>query len=194
MRKIGFAIIVLWTSFLSAQGFSQQDVLDFQIQLNHEFATPQESPLDPDDLKHFKSLDFFAPDAAFAVTATFVRTPNEKPFAMKTTTRRLPMYVKYGELHFSIEGKKLVLNAYRSMTAQDDLLFVPFTDRTNGDTTYGGGRYIDLPIPAGDTLLLDFNKAYNPYCAYSSRYSCPRVPKENDLPVEIRAGVKKFHD
>jgi uncharacterized protein (DUF1684 family) len=73
-------------------------------------------------------------------------------------------------------------------------LFLPFLDNTNGDTTYGGGRYIDLRIPEGDTIEIDFNKAYNPYCAYNSRYSCPIVPRENYLDTNIEAGVKKFHD
>ncbi|WP_192347263.1 DUF1684 domain-containing protein [Algoriphagus sp. Y33] len=71
------------------------------------------------------------------------------------------------------------------------VLFLPFTDQTNGGETYGGGRYMGLTIPTGDTIELDFNKAYNPYCAYASGYACPIPPKENDLEVPIRAGVMK---
>ena len=73
-----------------------------------------------------------------------------------------------------------------------DYLFLPFLDLTNGKTTYSGGRYIDLRIPEGDTIIIDFNKAFNPYCAYSHHYSCPVVPSENYLDFEVRAGVKKF--
>jgi uncharacterized protein (DUF1684 family) len=69
-------------------------------------------------------------------------------------------------------------------------LFIPFRDLTSGKESYGGGRYIDTEIPAGETLILDFNRAYNPYCAYSHRYSCPIPPEENTLKVEIRAGEK----
>ena len=74
-----------------------------------------------------------------------------------------------------------------------DYLFLPFTDPTNGVTTYGGGRYLDLMIPATKVVQLDFNKAYNPYCAYSGNYSCPIPPEENHLEIEIKAGVKKYH-
>jgi uncharacterized protein (DUF1684 family) len=73
-------------------------------------------------------------------------------------------------------------------------LFLPFSDLTCGKESYIGGRYIDLKIPTSDTILIDFNTAYNPYCAYNHKYSCPIVPLENDLPVAINAGVKKFHD
>ena len=73
-----------------------------------------------------------------------------------------------------------------------DYLFLPFTDLTNGDTTYGGGRYIDMRIPEKNTIILDFNQSYNPYCAYGGNYSCPIPPAENNLDIAITAGVKKF--
>ena len=75
-----------------------------------------------------------------------------------------------------------------------DYLFLPFSDLTCGKDSYIGGRYIDMRIPKSNTVLIDFNKAYNPYCAYSYKYSCPIVPLDNDLDIEILAGVKKFHD
>jgi len=74
----------------------------------------------------------------------------------------------------------------------EDYLFLPFTDATNGNETYGGGRYIDLSIPNGDQIVIDFNKAYNPYCTYNKKYSCPIVPSQNALDIEIFAGVKAF--
>ncbi len=74
----------------------------------------------------------------------------------------------------------------------ENYLFLPFTDLTNGNGTYGGGRYIDLEIPKGDTMVIDFNKSYNPYCAYNGKYSCPIPPKENDLNIAIKAGVKNY--
>ena len=76
--------------------------------------------------------------------------------------------------------------------AESDYLFLPFLDATNGIETYGGGRYIDLSIPQGNQLTIDFNTAYNPYCAYNEKYSCPIVPRENYLPLKINAGVKRF--
>lgn len=188
---------------LQAIGFAQQkfDKLaaeNFRSALNAEYAG-SESPLMEKDKKGFKSLDFYPIDEAYFVIAEFVRTENEKPFAMKTSTSRLPMYEKYGEIHFTLGGKPLKLNVYRSLDLSKkeeykEYLFLPFSDTTNGDETYLGGRYIDLKIPQGNTLAIDFNQAYNPYCAYNHKYSCPAVPQENVLDVAVRAGVKKFHD
>jgi uncharacterized protein (DUF1684 family) len=73
-------------------------------------------------------------------------------------------------------------------------LFLPFTDLTSGVESYGGGRYIDMEVQKGNTWTIDFNKGYNPYCAYNEKYSCPIPPAENDLKVEVKAGVKKYHD
>jgi hypothetical protein len=118
---------------------------------------------------------------------------------MKTTTERLAKERVFGVLSFIINNKPFVLNVYQSEFASDsdadaDYLFLPFLDDSNGETTYGGGRYIDLYIPNGDTLVVDFNKAYNPYCAYNDKYSCPIVPRENYLPLKVMAGVKRFED
>ncbi len=71
-------------------------------------------------------------------------------------------------------------------------LFVPFNDYTNGVSSYGGGRYLDIDIPAGDKTIIDFNFAYNPYCAYHDRWSCPIPPSENNLDIEVEAGVKSY--
>lgn len=174
-----------------------KEIDSFQNHLNAEFANPKESPLTEEDLKNFKGLDFFPADSKFRVLAKFVRTAGGKPFEMKTTTDRKPIYEKYGEVYFEIDGKKFKLNIYQSHKLRETeeyktYLFLPFTDLTNGDETYGGGRYIDLQIPQGDTIIIDFNKAYNPYCAYNHKYSCPVPPAENHLDIKIMAGVKAF--
>jgi len=144
-------------------------------------------------------LDFFEIKNKFIVEAVFIRTKKEKTFQMKTSTDRTPLYKKYGELHFKIDGKKMNLNVYQNIDLiklQDykDYLFLPFSDLTNGKESYIGGRYIDMRIPKDHKVIIDFNKSYNPYCAYNYKYSCPIVPLENDLDIEIKAGVKKFHD
>ncbi len=169
----------------------------YQKELNSEFKNKKTSILDPKDFKTFEGLAFYPIDLKFRVEAQFVRTPNEKPFKMKTSTKRLPKYVKYGEAHFTIDGKPFTLNLYQNIKYSkkrdyDNSLFLPFTDYTSGDGSYGGGRYIDIKIPDGDTVIIDFNKSYNPYCAYSHRYSCPIPPQENDLLIRIEAGVKAF--
>lgn len=194
MRKIFFALVLI-----STFGFSQETAADFQKKLNISYADSSKSPLTEQDLKAFTSLDFYPIDQKYIVNAQFVRVKNAKVFEMKTTTDRLPKYKKYGTLYFELEGKQLSLNVYQNLDlikkpGYEDYLFLPFSDLTCGKESYIGGRYIDLRIPEGRTVEIDFNKAYNPYCAYNHKYSCPIVPLENDLEIEIKAGVKKFHD
>lgn len=172
-------------------------VIQFQKHLNKEFRSEEESPLSPEDREHFVSLDFFKIDTTFSVMADFVRTPFETPFEMQTSTDRRPVYVKYGEVYFDLKGKEYKLNVYQSQDLKKtneykDYLFLPFTDPTNGETSYAGGRYIDLSIPKSNKIRIDFNQAYNPYCAYSGNYSCPVPPEENELSIPITAGVKAY--
>lgn len=173
-----------------------QAAKDFQYQLNLEFADKEKSPLDSIDFVQFRQLDFFPVSAKYIVTASFEKNEYPSPFAMSTSTDRKALYQKYGTLHFTLNGQNLSLAVYQDLEpdeAYKDYLFVPFTDQTNGEETYGGGRYIDLKQPLGAVVTLDFNQAYNPYCAYSHRWSCVIPPKENDLKVAVKAGVKKFH-
>jgi hypothetical protein len=170
---------------------------EFQRELNAEYKDATTSPLKDKDRKHFEGLGFFKFDAAYVVNAKFKKSPNENPFEMKTSTERRPMYIKYGELSFELEGNHYKLNIYQNLEliekeGYEDYLFLPFLDETNGLESYGGGRYIDARIPSGDTMEIDFNKAYNPYCAYNDKYSCPIVPRENYLKTKIEAGVKAF--
>ena len=195
MKKILSLLFLLQVSLT----MSQETAAEFQANLNREFATREESPLTDEDFIVFKTLEFYPIDEKFMVEAKFVRTPKEKVFKMKTSTTRLPEYKKYGELFFQIDGKSFKLNVYQNIELSkkegyEDYLFLPFSDLTCGKESYIGGRYIDMRIPKTNTVTIDFNKAYNPYCAYNHKYSCPIVPLENDLPIEILAGVKKFHD
>ncbi len=172
---------------------------EFQRNLNAEFKDASKSPLKKKDRKNFKGLDFFKFDSLYVVQAVFTKSTNEKPFQMKTTTDRLPTYLKYGEVSFDLKGESITLNVYQDQDLLkeegfEDYLFLPFLDDTNGDESYGGGRYIDLSIPDGDLITIDFNTAYNPYCAYDEKYSCPIVPRENYTNIEIRAGVMAFEE
>lgn len=170
---------------------------EWQKEMNASFKDASKSPLKEKDLKKFKGLDFFPFDSAYVVKATLKRTPDEKPFKMKTTTDRLPEYLKYGEVTFRLKGEPYTLTIYQNLDLMDeegyeDYLFLPFLDDTNGEESYGGGRYVECVIPNGETLEIDFNEAYNPYCAYNEKYSCPIVPRENYIPVKVEAGVKAF--
>lgn len=175
-----------------------KDILDFQSKLNEEFKNPDSSPLPDRYRKEFESLDFFQPDTNYIVKAKFDLTPEALPFFMPTTTDRKSEEVVYGIAHFQLNGKEHRLEIYQEKKLMldeeyKDYLFLPFTDKTNGEETYAGGRYIDLSIPKGDTIIIDFNKAYNPYCVYNKKYSCPIVPSVNALDIRVMAGVKDFN-
>lgn len=173
---------------------------EYQQKLNASYKDATTSPLKKKDLKNFNGLDFFAVDSSFIVTANLTRIENAQVFEMATTTDRKPLYKEYGLLRFNINGQDLELTIYQS---QDDLrdekykdyLFLPFTDNTSGNESYGGGRYMDVMITNikdDNTIELNFNNTYNPYCAYNDDYSCPLTPRKNHLDIEIKAGIKAF--
>lgn len=175
------------------------EVLRHRKITDNEFASPEASPLTPEGLQHFHGLEYFDIDYKYRIEADFVRSENSEIFKMPTTTERSPEYRKYGEILFDIDGKKCVLSAYESIAHLNDeehnkYLFIPFKDHTNGNSSYGGGRFLDVEIPKENRILIDFNLSYNPYCAYNHSYSCPIPPEENHLDVAISAGVKAPHD
>jgi uncharacterized protein (DUF1684 family) len=163
------------------------------------FRRDDDSPIPAAERRAFKGLHYYPANEAYKVLATFVRDSSQAPFKMKTSTSRLPEFRKYGELHFELGGKPLVLTVYQNLELikqekYRDYLFIPFTDETNGHVSYGGGRYLDFRIPATHQVTLDFNQAYNPYCAYGGAYSCPIPPAENALPLAVEAGEKTYHE
>lgn len=170
---------------------------EWQKEMNADFKDATKSPLKEKDRKEFKGLDFYKFDSTYVVTCKLTRTPDEKPFKMKTTTDRLPNYVKFGVVEFELEGANHQLNVYQNLDILDeegyaDYLFLPFLDNTNGEGSYSGGRYVEGRIPEGDSIIIDFNSAYNPYCAYNDKYSCPIVPRSNYIDAYVKAGVKAF--
>ena len=146
----------------------------WQRDMNAMFKDASVSPLSEKDRKSFSGLKFFKVDSSFVVQAFIERTPDSEFFDMMTTTGDVNRERIYGVLHFELKGVMYKLNVYQGEEALASLnnknyLFLPFLDDTNGETTYGGGRYIDLRIPSGDSINIDFNKAYQPYCAYCER-------------------------
>lgn len=161
-----------------------------------EFLKDTRSPLQKQDLKY---LRFFDADPAYRVECSFERTEDAQAFEMATYSGMTKPYRKYGTLTFSLKGQTHQLAVYQSLRlmqipAYRDHLFIPFKDASNGDETYGGGRYIDISLNdiQDGKLILDFNKAYNPWCAYSDGYNCPIPPLENHLPVSIPAGEAQY--
>lgn len=196
-RFIGaFFTIVASVTMVNAQPFNDS-INNFRQHYKQDFLTDAHSPLKADDTAF---LCFYKPDPSFSFIATFKATPDSQPFQMATHSGKFKTYKEYGSLTFQINKKTFTLHAYQSIDlikknpdyAQE--LFIPFTDETNYKETFGGGRYIDLFIKdiKEGKITLDFNKCYNPYCAFKGGYSCPIPPKENNLTVAIKAGEKVF--
>lgn len=161
---------------------------------NRAFRGGNASPLTEAQRPQFDSLKYFAPDKKYVVTAQYAPLARLAPVAMQMTDRRTEPYTPWGRATFELNGQRQQLTLFRKTT--DSTLFVPFTDASNGRETYGGGRYLDAPVPAegATSIVLDFNQVYNPYCAYNNGYSCPVPPAENRLTAPVPAGEKSFHD
>lgn len=198
MKIFVFSFLLFSFGTIISQSDSEliSEIETYRASENKKFGDPEITILTAEDFRTFEALDYYPINLKYRIKASFIRTPNEKPFLMPTTTDRLPEYVKYGEAHFQINNTPCKLALYKSTNAWGNPekygthLFLPFTDATNGYGSYGGGRYIDLIIPEGNEIVIDFNKSYNPYCAYNPTYSCPIPPLENDLSVRIEAGIK----
>ncbi|MFP3833485.1 DUF1684 domain-containing protein [Chryseobacterium sp. SIMBA_028] len=197
MKKYIVIFFLLPLLAFSQKMVSQEvmDVKKFQKDLDTEYLDPKTTPLRGDNFKNFKGHPFFPFEMRYRVTAKFVKTKRSKPFELPTSSGKTKSYKEYGKATFELDGKPYTLTLYQSLDLikqekYKDYLFLPFRDATNEKETYGGGKYMDLKIPKGNTILLDFNQSYQPFCAYNAYdYNCPIVPEENKLPVEIRAGV-----
>ncbi len=167
----------------------------FWAQKDADFKDAAKSPLKPADMASFRSVDRFPYSEKFRVNARWEAVNNALPFGMKTTTAQMAEYKLAGYFVFTLDGKNIRLPGYTSMKhvnhpVYKNRLFIPFTDLSNGKGTYSGGRYIDIPGISGSAVVLDFNQAYNPYCVYNGKYSCPIPPAECHIPVSITAGAK----
>ncbi|MFW5702094.1 MAG: DUF1684 domain-containing protein [Bacteroidota bacterium] len=181
------------SSVESAAGFDSSRILMMRAEKDKFFGTSPQSPI-PDSMRgEFEGLNYYPPAAEFFVRADVIRFDNPDTVEILTTKDDdIRKMLKFARLEFSIKGSKLSLIAYKSPRAPEHL-FVPFTDRTSGRGTYAGGRYIDVEYAEdAETVALDFNLAYSPYCACNPRYSCPLVPEENSLDAAIEAGEKYF--
>ncbi|VVB77453.1 Uncharacterised protein [uncultured archaeon] len=170
------------------------DLARFRREKDSLFKTGPESPM-PDAEKHdFAGLKYFPPNRTLIIKAKLVKYGDPEIVEMGTSKGTVQHFHRLGYFEFSVDGKKALLNAYRSAEGgEDETLFVPFRDATSGKESYGSSRYLDLEIRKDDKYALDFNYAYNPYCAYSEQYVCPFAPRENWLKVAIVAGEKKYH-
>ncbi|MBO0950247.1 DUF1684 domain-containing protein [Fibrella forsythiae] len=194
MRLHHLLLFALFRLPAFAQTPFDQQIADHREQYKAEFLSTKSSPLQSKEAVSL--LRFYPADSTYRVTATVQRTPGSVPVDLPTSmANRTATEVPYATLSFVINRKPCQLTVYRSLSLANnplyrDYLFLPFTDATSGKETYGGGRYLDLrtgQIQNG-RLVLDFNKAYNPYCAYKSGYACPIPPAANRLVIPIKAG------
>jgi uncharacterized protein (DUF1684 family) len=168
-------------------------VMEWRKDRDQFFKNHQRSPLTPTEKKRFKRLKYYPFDSQYVFSSQIERynfhINNPKYYATfltnKGTNKR---YIRYGKLQFKLNGKDHTIEVYKSILS--DMLFIPFKDMTNGKETYEGGRYIDAEILPGYRMVLDFNMAYHPSCAYNEKFICALPPKENMLEIEIKAGEK----
>ncbi len=193
-------LLILLSLFTISVAFGQMTESEIQsLREKHaqKLADTSNGILNQKEIDEFEGLAYFPFSEEYQVEAVFTKDKG-KVFEMPTSTDRLPKYRRYGYVDFLIGEDSCRLEVYQSIALKKmkeyrDHLFIPFRDLTSGKESYGGGRYLDIKIPEGDKVILDFNQLYNPYCAYSYRYSCPIPPKANTLNVKIKAGEKTPH-
>lgn len=195
-------LIVLITSISCCNNDNEirnhkQQVEAFRKQKDENYKVPKKTMLTAELMKDFKGLKYFPIDYEYNVKAQLTRLEDLPKIEIKTSTGKVADYVVYGKLSFTFDGKLHELSVYQSARLvgtdrKKGALFVPFTDKTSGEDTYGGGRYIVLDIPEGNQLTIDFNMAYNPFCVYDPGHSCPIPPAENDLSIKIPVGEKMY--
>ncbi|MBL7995527.1 DUF1684 domain-containing protein [bacterium] len=202
-----YIVLLLGTVFLAACGklpnkmLSTNELQKIEFSINQDrvekdkYFASAESPLN-DTLKAlFHGLNYYAFDSLYVFNVELHKYDKPRELDMITSKGKIKHYIEYGYFKFDFDGRQK-LNVYRPKPAIEghaDYLFVPFKDSTNGNETYSAGRYIELTLnESTDDYILDFNSAYNPWCAYSDNYNCPYPPKENHLLISVLAGEKKF--
>lgn len=171
----------------------------FRREKDHFFATSYQSPIPHEERHGGFSLKYFPPNLAFRIPAEIVPFDFPATVQMATSTGDIRPQLRYAEVRFRIGEQDLHLVGFTEPEeGEPDELFIPFRDATSGSETYGAGRYMELRVERQDdgtlTAIIDFNLAYNPYCAYSPYYSCPIPPRENTLPIAITAGERGYSD
>jgi hypothetical protein len=196
MQKSIFTLLFLLLAQTSFGQRYEEEMAAFRKKYKEDFIREERSPLKAKDTAFIR---FYPINSSYAVWADLSLTPDAPVFDMLTHSGKKQQYRQYARATFKIKSKKYTLNIYQSLklTAKEEMknhLFLPFNDLTNYKSTFGGGRYIDLSTIEihNNKIWLDFNKCYNPYCAYKEGYSCPIPPSENRLNTRIEAGEQLF--
>ena len=193
MKYLLISLSILLIQKIEAQSY-QDSIIELRVIHMGELIDSSKQILNQKEINQFEGLSYFEVDSTYRLQTIFTKSIGKK-FKMPTSTDREPIYRRFGYIDFIIGEEKFRLTAYQNMALRKDkehkkYLFIPFRDKTSGNETYGGGRYLDIQIPNSTALLIDFNLVYNPYCVYSHRYSCPIPPAENTLNIAIKAGEK----
>jgi uncharacterized protein (DUF1684 family) len=180
----------------SKSGIFEKQLYQYRETYKKSFLTNERSPLASQDLDY---LDFYKANPAWNLTCPCALVKDSKPFEMPTYSGVTRTYILYAVATCKTTSKPLTLHLYKNLTQPvnplyKNLLFLPFKDETNGDESYGGGRYLNVQVTdiVNDTINIDFNKCYNPWCAYSDGFNCPIPPVANHIEMKIEAGEKKF--
>ena len=187
-----FLAIIIYAQLTSNPTQYETKLAKAREQKDLQFTNSPDSPLDREQKLRFKGLRHFPISPAYRVQARLIPEAQPDTLTLMTTKGSDYQVVKAGKVAFNLQGGTYALTAYRYLEAGKQDLFIPFQDLTSGGETYGGGRYLDVPVAT--PLILDFNTAYNPYCVYNTQYVCPLPPPENQLPLEIRAGELMFEE
>jgi uncharacterized protein (DUF1684 family) len=161
---------------------------DIRTEKDQFFASHPQSPLSEEQRRNFKGLNYFPENEALRLEVQVAEFPKEKLVEIQTSTGDVRIYGQYGKFSFNVAGEEASLTIYDT----DFGFFLPFVDSLANSETYGAGRYLEPEYLENGNFLVDFNLAYNPYCAYDDKWSCPLTPFENRLKVPIRAGEKIF--
>ncbi len=203
MNKVLF--LLLMTLTVACNKKMTPPTLSYEEQISHwqeeerttyiqAFNVFEERVFTPED------FTFYPTNTSYRVEATLTLTPDSEVFEMPTSGTKTPRYKAYATADFTLGGKQHSLTVYENLDLQRrspeyaDYLFCPFYDLTSGETSYGGGRYMDFTKPSDGKIIMDFNKCYNPYCAYLDKFNCPITPRENTLDIEVLAGMRLDSD
>ncbi|HEV8514774.1 MAG TPA: DUF1684 domain-containing protein [Cyclobacteriaceae bacterium] len=198
---VALILVVALIIFYSFQGNDsgkeyEAEITKVRVAKDNYMGSSDESPFG-EQKKNFKKLNYFPINLDYRISAKLVSVENKKVVVLPTSDNLEKKYLEYAFAEFELNSErcKLLILEIMEEGAYRGTLFLAFADGTSANETYGAGRYLDVKkVPGASSIILDFNQAYNPYCAYSEKFSCPFPPRENVLKVSVRAGEKKYHD
>jgi len=191
----GISLVVFYTVDFTKSKSPREDYVESIAEARrataHFFLNQEDSPLTATQKMEFEGLSYFPIDPAFCIKAEFSIAQNKDVRTLNYTDGSARKYYLYGIARFPLQGRQQELQVFKPVDdLAQDYLFLPFYDQTTGEQTYGGGRYVEPVLTDDSHLEIDFNMAYNPYCAYNPKYRCPIPPKENKMTVKVSAGEK----